>query len=71
VASAGRGKCTKRFALNARKNAKSLLNREKTVRSIARIVFQSVRTKAVKTGFKNHESDHKKPCGYNSGAFLP
>ena len=43
-----RERCTRRFAQNARKNAKSLLNPEMTVRYIARIVFQSARTKVVK-----------------------
>jgi len=42
------GRCTKRFAQNARRNAKSLLNPKKTVQYIARIAFQSVRTKGVK-----------------------
>jgi hypothetical protein len=42
------GKCIRRFAQNARKNAKSLLSPEMTVRYTAGIVIQSVRTKAVK-----------------------
>ena len=42
------GRCTRRFAQNARKNAKSLLSLERTVRYTAGIVIQSVRTKAVK-----------------------
>ena len=45
---AGRGKCTKQFAQNAKKNAKFLLNLEKTVRYIARIVFLSARIAGVK-----------------------
>jgi hypothetical protein len=48
VGSAGHGRCIKRLAQNVKKNAKSLLNPEKTVRYTARIVIQSVRTKAVK-----------------------
>ena len=43
-------RCTRRFVPNAKKNAKSLLNPEKTVRYTARIVFPSARTKAVKAG---------------------
>jgi len=48
VDSAGHGRCTRRFAQNARKNAKSLLNPEKTARYTARNAIQSARTKAVK-----------------------
>ena len=48
---AGLAKCTKRFAQNVRKNAKSLLNRVKTVRYTAGTVFQNARTKAVKKSF--------------------
>lgn len=44
----GHERCTKRFAQNARKNAKSLLNPEMTVLYTARIAFQSARTKVVK-----------------------
>ena len=44
----GRGRCTRRFAQNVRKNVKSLLNPEMTVRYTARIAIQSARTKAVK-----------------------
>jgi hypothetical protein len=44
----GHGRCTRRFAQNVRKNAKSLLNPEMTVRYTARIAIQSVRTKVVK-----------------------
>ena len=47
-----RGKCTRRFAQNARKNAKSRLNLGIIVLYTARIVIQSVRTKVVK---KNEE----------------
>ena len=46
--SAGQGKCTKRLAQTARKNAKSLSNREMTVPYIARTVFRSARTKDAK-----------------------
>jgi hypothetical protein len=42
------GRCTRRSAQNVRKNAKSLLNPEMTVRYTVRIAFQSVKTKAVK-----------------------
>jgi cobalamin biosynthesis Mg chelatase CobN len=42
-------KCTRQLAQNAKRNAKFLLNQGKTVRYIARIVFQSARTKDVKT----------------------
>jgi len=41
-------RCTRRFAQNARKNAKSLLNPEMTVRYTAGIAIQSARTKVVK-----------------------
>ena len=44
----GRGRCTRRFAQNARKNAKSLLSPEMTVRYTAGIAIQSARTKVVK-----------------------
>ncbi|KPK41181.1 MAG: hypothetical protein AMJ78_06250, partial [Omnitrophica WOR_2 bacterium SM23_29] len=44
----GRERCTRRFAQNVRKNAKSLLNPEMTVRYTARIAIQSARTKVVK-----------------------
>jgi hypothetical protein len=42
-----RERCTRRFVQNARKNAKSLLNPEMTVRYTAGIAIPSVRTKAV------------------------
>lgn len=35
----GHGRCTRRFAQNVRKNAKSLLNPEMTVRYTARIAI--------------------------------
>jgi len=41
-------RCTRRFAQNARKNARSLLSPEMTVRYTARIAIQSARTKVVK-----------------------
>ena len=50
VVSAGQEKCTRQFVRSAKKNVKSHLNPEKTVRYIARIVTQSVKTKAVKSG---------------------
>lgn len=45
--SAGRGKCTKRFVRNARKNAKSLSSPGMTVQYTARTASQSARTKDV------------------------
>jgi len=42
------GKCTRRFAQNARKNAKFLLNPEMTVRYTVRNAIRSARTKVVK-----------------------
>jgi hypothetical protein len=42
-------KCTRQLAQNAKRNAKFLLSPGKTVRYIARIVFQSAKTKDVKT----------------------
>jgi hypothetical protein len=42
------GRCTRRFAENVKKNAKCLLNPEKIVRYIAKIVIPNVKTKAVK-----------------------
>jgi len=48
VDSVGHGRCTRQFAQNARKNAKSRLNPEMIVRYTARIVIQSVRTQVVK-----------------------
>jgi hypothetical protein len=47
----GRGKCTRRFVRNARKNAKFLLSPGKTGRYTARIVSPSARTKAADSGF--------------------
>jgi len=44
-----RGRCTRRFAQNATRNAKFLLNPVMTVRYIARSAFQSVRTKSAKS----------------------
>jgi inner membrane protein involved in colicin E2 resistance len=44
----GHGRCTRQFARNVRKNAKSLLSPVMTVRYTARTVFQSVKTKVVK-----------------------
>ena len=41
-------RCTRRFAQNVRKNAKFLLNLEKTVRYTAESATQSARTKVVK-----------------------
>jgi hypothetical protein len=43
-----RGKCTKRFAQNARKNAKSLSNPEMTVRYIAKNALQNAKAAVVK-----------------------
>ncbi len=54
-------RCTKRLAQNATKNAKSLLSLERIVRYIARIVFQSARTKIVKSepnGEMKRRSNH-------------
>lgn len=45
-----REKCTRRLAQSAKKSAKFLLNLEKTVLYIVRIVFLSVRMQAVKRG---------------------
>ena len=44
------GKCIRRFAKSARKSAKCLSSPAKTVRFIARNVFQSVKIAAVKNG---------------------
>ena len=44
-----RERCTRRFAKNARRNVKFLLNPAETVPYIARIAFQSARTKIVKS----------------------
>ena len=44
-----RGKCTRRLAQNAIRNAKFLLNPVGTVQYIAKIAFQSARTKIVKS----------------------
>ena len=44
----GREKCTRQLVQNAKRNAKFLLSQEKTVRYIARTVFQSARTTAAK-----------------------
>ena len=44
VSAAGRERCTRRLARNARKNAKFLSSREKTVRYIAKTVFRSEKT---------------------------
>jgi hypothetical protein len=41
-----RGKCTKLFARIVKKSVKYRLNQEKTVRFIARIVFQSIKIAA-------------------------
>ena len=43
-----RGRCTKRFAQNARKNAKCHLSPEMTAQYTARIVIRNARRKAVK-----------------------
>jgi len=48
VDSAGRGKCTRQFALSAKKSAKSRLNPEMIVRYTAKIVIQSAKTQDVK-----------------------
>ena len=48
VGLAGREKCIRQLARNARKSAKFLSSPEKTVRFIAGTVFPSVKTKAVK-----------------------
>jgi len=45
---AGRGKCTRQYARNAKKSAKSLSSQEKTVRYTARNVFQNARIAAVR-----------------------
>jgi hypothetical protein len=52
------GRCTRRFAQNVRKNAKSLLNPEMTVRYTARIAFPNARAKAAKRKDQNRDSDH-------------
>jgi len=44
-----RERCTRRFAKNARRNVKFLLNLAETVPYTARIAFQSARTKIVKS----------------------
>ncbi len=49
------GRCTRRFAQNVKKNAKSLLNPEMTVRYTAGIAFQNARTKAVNPTVAIHE----------------
>lgn len=49
----GHGRCTRRFAQSVRKNAKSLLNPEMTVRYTARIAIQSARTKVANNGVKS------------------
>jgi hypothetical protein len=41
-----RGKCTRLFARIVKKSVKSRLNQEKTVRFIARTVFQSIKIAA-------------------------
>ena len=46
VLEAHRARCTRQLAANAKRNAKFLSSREKTVRSIARIASQSARTPA-------------------------
>jgi hypothetical protein len=46
-----RGKCTKQFARIVKRNVKSRLNQGKTVRFIARIVFQSIKTAAADLRF--------------------
>ena len=43
-----RERCTRQFAQIVKKSAKFLSSQEKTVRSIARNVFQSTRTAVVK-----------------------
>jgi len=43
-----RGKCIKRHVRSAKRNVKFLSSLEKTVRSIVKIVFQSVKTADVK-----------------------
>jgi len=56
-----RGKCTRRLAKNARRNAKFLLNLAETVPYTARIAFQSARTKIVKSessGEMKRRSNH-------------
>lgn len=52
VDSAVHARCTRQFALNARKSVKSLLNQETIVRYIVRIAIQSARTKADKRKVK-------------------
>ena len=49
VMTEGRGKCTKLFARIVKKNVKSPLSQEKTVRFIVRIVFQSIKMAAANT----------------------
>jgi hypothetical protein len=44
----GHERCTRQLAQNAKRNAKFLLSQGKTVRYIARIVFQNARTTAAK-----------------------
>ena len=51
-----RRRCTKRLALNVKRNAKFLLNPEVTVRYTARIAFQSARTTAVKNEINGYDS---------------
>lgn len=63
-----REKCTKLFAQTARKNAKSHLNPEKIVRSIARIVFQSIKMVDVNT--KDASQEIKIPSSKQLAGFL-
>ena len=48
LAAVGPEKCIKRYAQTAKRNAKFLLNPEKTVRSTARNASLSIKTAAVK-----------------------
>jgi len=66
---AARGKCTRRFARNVKKNAKSLLNPGMIVRYTARIVFLNARAKDAKRRGQNRDSEHFFAIKYSLSLF--
>ena len=67
VTTEDRGKCIKLFARIAKKNAKSLLSQEKTVRCTARTVFQSIKIAAADFPALH---EHEKPVSLNPGGLF-
>lgn len=64
-----RGRCIRRFAMIAKKSAKSLLSPAEAVRFTARIAFPSAKTAVVKKAIKQIKAN-KKDGSFRAGRFF-